>query len=150
VSTGFLELAACRVALGLLGSDDLARVGAQALALGCESPSLRILAGLPMIQVDEARAAFDRALAELNISMPNERAAIMRLAREAARGIVSGAISAYVGAKRIWDFTLCAPREELPELDAFVYAASEWEDRPEDRQAFEQGILAAAERLTRN
>jgi hypothetical protein len=38
-------------------------------------------------------------------------------------------------------------REHLPELDTFIYAASEWEDRPEDQKNFAAGIVAAAHDL---
>ena len=87
---------------------------------------------------------FDQALSELGLEVPSKRDAVMHLAREIAKGILAGTTEAYFGAKRIWDLTLRASSEELPELDSFVYAASEWEDRPEDRVTFEEGIIAAA------
>lgn len=144
-----LVLASARVALGLLYREDLADVAASALADGCDSPSLRMLAGLTPSEADGARPLFERALCELGISVPDKRKAIMRLAREMARDIVSGTTRAYDGAMAIWDLALRAPTENLPELDAFVYAASEWEDRPEHRAVFEEGIKAAARELLR-
>jgi len=90
---------------------------------------------------------FDRVLSELNVAVPSRREAVMRLARKIAKGILVGTTGAYLGAKQIWDLTLRASDEDLPELDSFVYAASEWEDRPEDRVAFEEGIVAAARDL---
>jgi len=147
MKTEVLELAVSGVVLGLLRSDDLARVGVQALEHGCDSPSLRLLAGWNVSDSEEARGMFDRALSELGVVVPSRRDAVMRLARETAKRILAGTTEAYPGAKQIWDLTLRASDEDLPELDSFVYAASEWEDRPEDRVAFEEGIVAAARDL---
>jgi len=147
MSTEGLKLSASRAALGLLRSDDLARVAVQALEEGCDSPSLRVLTAMNAGEAEEARRMFDRVLSELNIAMPNKRDAVMNLARETAKGILAGTTSAYLGAKQIWELTLRASDEHLPELDSLVYAASEWEDRPEDRGAFEEGIVTAARDL---
>ena len=139
-----LGLAASKFVLGLLRSDDLVGVAVQALEDGCDSRSLRVLAGLTEAEVDEAKATFDRVLSELSVAVPSKRDAVILLARKIAREILVGATGPYVGAKQIWNLTLRAPDEDLPELDSFVYAASEWEDRPEDRGAFDEGIAAAA------
>ena len=96
---------------------------------------------------DEAKAMFDRVLAELDIPRPSKRDAVMHLARETAERIVNGATAPYEGAKQIWELFLRLPDEDLSELHSFVYAASEWEDRPEDRHAFEDGVVAAAREL---
>jgi hypothetical protein len=66
------------------------------------------------------------------------------LARDVANGILSGATAPYQGAKEIWELSLRIPEEGLAELDSFVYAASEWEGPPEDRDVLEDGITAAA------
>jgi hypothetical protein len=147
MNTEELEVAASKVVLGLLQSEDLVRVGVQALERGCDSPSLRVLAGLNASEVEEARGMFDRVLSELNIAVPSKRDAVMHLARETAKRILAGTSGAYLGAKAIWDYTLRASDEDFAELDTFVYGASEWEDRPEDRVAFEEGIVAAAREL---
>lgn len=146
MSNDALELAASRFALRLIGSEDLARVAVQCLELGFDAPSLRILAGLTEGEADEAKRVFEEVLKEFGVPMPNVRAAVKRLAREAAKEIVSGKVDAYVGAKRIWDLTLSAPHERWPDLDPFIYAASEWEERPEDREFFEKEVLAEAKR----
>ena len=147
MKTEDLKLAASKCALGLLRPDDLVQVGVQALKHGFDSPSLRILAGLNASEVEEARRMFDRALSELDLEVPSKRDAVVNLAREIAKEILAGTTEAYYGAKRIWDLTLHASSEELPELDSFVYAASEWDDRPEDRVTFEEGVIAAARDL---
>jgi hypothetical protein len=147
MNTERLELAVSKVVLGLLRSDDLAGVAVQALEDGCDSPSLRILAGLNASEADETRRMFDQVLSELDVAVPSKRDAVIRLARETAKEILVGTTGTYPGAKQIWVLTLRASDEDLPELDSFVYAASEWEDRPEDRAAFEEGIVAAARDL---
>lgn len=147
MNTERLEVAASKVALGLLLSENLADVALLALEDGCDSPSLRILAGLTAAEADEARAMFDRALVELHGAVPSKRDAVRCLARETAKEILSGTMAPYEGAKQIWELSLRIPDENLPELDSFVYAASEWEDRPEDRHVFEEGIAAAAREL---
>ena len=142
-----LEVAASKVVLGILSSEELTNVATLALEDGCDSPSLRILAGLSLAEADEARVVLEQALAELNSAVPSARDAVMCLARETAKGILSGSVEAYEGGKQIWQLSLHIPGETLSELDSFVYAASEWEDRPEDRHAFEEGIIAAAKEL---
>ena len=140
-------IAVARDVLGLTLSEDLVGVAIEALEDGRDSPSLRVLAGLSGSDVTQARALFDRVLEELGIVRPSMRDAALLLARETAREIVSGTVEPYEGAKRIWELARSAPDESLSELDPFIYAASEWEDRPEDRGHFERGILAEARRL---
>ena len=142
-----LEVAAAKVTLGLIPSENLTDVAVLALEDGCDSPSLRILAGLTVAEADEARELFEHVLVELNSELPSKRDAVMRLARETAKGILSGTVAPCEGAKQIWELSLLIPNENLPELDSFIYAASEWEDRPKDRKVFEDGIVAAAVEL---
>ncbi len=97
--------------------------------------------------MSEASTLFDQALNELGVSKPTQREAVVLLARNVASGIANGTIAPYAGAKRIWDLTLQVPVEPIPELDPFIYAASEWEERAEDRVHFEQGILSEARAL---
>ena len=40
-----------------------------------------------------------------------------------------------------------APTESIPELDTFIYGASEWDERPQDQAVFAKGIMAAARDL---
>lgn len=147
MNTEKLKTAGSNVALGLLLSEDLSEVAVLALEDGCDSPSLRTLAGLTAAETDEARVLFDCALAELNVAMPGKRDAVMHLAQETAKDLLSGAAAPQVGARHIWDLVLRIPHENLPDLDPFVHAASEWEDRVQDRQICEDGILAAARKL---
>jgi len=139
-----LELTACKVQLGLLSAGAVPDVATEALARGCDTPSLRRLAGLIGSDTEEVGPLLDRALAELGSPRLSNAAAVMRLAREISQAIVAGTTAPYDGATEIWELTLRAPGERFPDLDTFIYAASEWGERPEDRQLFEEGIVAAA------
>jgi hypothetical protein len=63
-----------------------------------------------------------------------------------ANGILQGEIDAYSGAKRLWLVrTELAAIEEA--LRVFAGLASEWEDEPDHRDAYERDILVAADRF---
>jgi len=141
-----LNIAAANLVLGLAPVEPLPCVAVQALVEGCDSPALRQLAGLTEYQSEEAPVLFKQALLEVGLSLPDKCAAVFLLARDLAAQILSGQLSPYEGGKRIWQLTLVAGRG-APELDPFIYAASEWEERPEDRPLFEQAIREAATEL---
>ena len=139
-----LASVAARMVLELAGPEDLSGAAVAALEGGLDSPALVALAGADAC---EARPLFDRALEELKISKPSPREAVIRLAQDEATRIVGGTVAPYAGAKRIWELTSRVPTVRIPELDPFIYAASEWEERPEDRVHFEQGIISEARAL---
>jgi len=147
MSNGDMRLLASKVVAGLILSEDLSKAAADALGVGCDSPALRVLAGLTEGEADESKALFDRVLDELSVPKPTKREAVLHLARETAKGITIGDVAPYEGAKQIWELSLILPEEHFAEFDPFVYAASEWEDRLEDRRVFEDGIVAAARGL---
>jgi hypothetical protein len=142
-----LELVAAKAALDLAGPEGFPAAATVALTEGVDSPALRVLAGLSEADVDQASALLGQALEELNLPAPTPRTAVLDLARELAREILDATLAPHEGARRIWDLTLRVQGEDLPELDSFVYAASEWEERPEDRAHFEAGIISAARDL---
>lgn len=144
-----LLVTASKVALDLLRSDELPDAAASALECGYDSPSLRVLAGLNSVQAVETKAVFARALVELRVEVISKRDAVLCLARETAKAILSEVVTPHAGAEYISQLTLKIPDESVSELDSFVYAASEWDDRPEDHDVFEEGILIAAESLLR-
>ena len=135
---------AARMVLELAGPEDLPGAAVVALEGGLDSPASVALAGA---DASEARPLFDLALEELKISKPSPREAVMRLAHDATAGIAGGTMAPYAGAKRIWELTSCVPTVRIPELDPFIYATNEWEERPADRIHFEQGIISEAHAL---
>jgi len=95
---------------GRIVSDDLPEIAVQGLEEGLDSPSLRILAGLSQTDARyEGKQCFEKALDELNISLPDDRTAALQYAfgivedilanerdiLEGTREIVSNAIYAY-------------------------------------------------------
>ena len=143
-----LRLVAAKTMLDVAGTDAVALEAARALQEGMDSPSIRRLAGMTNADSAEVRAVFSAALRELNIESPTLHEAAMLVATEIARRITEGTVSPFEGAKAIWNLVRRLPDEHLPELDTFVYGASEWEERPEDHAAFAAGILAAARDIT--
>lgn len=125
-------------------------IAAAAVADGCDTPSLQELAALTVADIEAARSLFERALAELSLPPPTAREAAMELAQEIAAKMLDGVITPYHGAKQISELSLRVPEEELPQLDTFIYGASEWDDRPEDSNVFAEGIIAAARELVRS
>jgi hypothetical protein len=134
--------------LGLSAPAELVNAAVRSLEEGHDSPSLRLLAGLTPTETAKAEELFDGALAELSLLRPSKRDAVMSLALATADAVSSGAMTPSEGARRIWEFTLRVPKERFPELDTFVYAASEWDDQPEDQKLLAEGVVAAAEELS--
>ena len=89
---------------------------------------------------------FVRRSVELAIEIPSSREAVTLLVTEVARRIAQGTVSPYEGAKEIWHVATSSD-EHFPEFDAFVYAASEWEERPKAHKSFAAAIVAAARDL---
>jgi hypothetical protein len=142
-----LRLLAAKALLGLVGPEAMPSEATNALVQGVDSPSIRRLAGLSSVESDEARGVFQAALRELGIESPSPREAAILVATEIASRITDGTVSPYDGAKEIWDLVRLVPLEHFPEFDAFVYAASEWEEWPENQKNFAAGIVAAAHNL---
>jgi hypothetical protein len=146
VSDGPLERLAARAALGLAADDEYAAAAVAALETGLDAPSLALLAA-GAGDAAEAQGLLDGALHELGWPGPGPRDAALLLARAEAGAILAGERTPRDGAERIWDLTVRAEPERIPELDAFVYAASEWRERPEEGARWADGVRAAARDL---
>jgi|SRR5579859_455723 len=144
-----LQLVAAQYLLDYVDTDALASAATEALLDGIDSPSIRRLAGMKGADPTEAQAVFSAALGELQIQSPTAREAAMLVATDLALRITQGKILPYDGAKQIWRIHTGFSEEHLQELDPFVYAASEWEVRPDDRDYFAAAIVAAAGQLVR-
>ena len=132
--------------LGLILPDDLPDIAANALSAGMESKSLVALAGLNGSETDEARKLFERALSELGCDSMEKVDALRNYARVVSVAMLKSELAPLEGAKQIWKATLNAEVENFHDLDPFIYAASELEDRPQDRALFEKAILDEAAR----
>ena len=89
----------------------------------------------------------DRMLALIGVGTIPTAEAVWLVACGLATDILDGSVTPYEGAREIW----LRLSETVPELSErfspFVAMASEWEDDPENRLAYEQDIRVAARRL---
>ena len=138
-----LNLVAARLAVGEQASEELSDIAANALACGLDSPALRVAAGIPRTDVRAARDAFESALRELGIPIPDEQSALWMLARDALRRMTDGSLGAYAGAAWLWRSVY--PRfDREGDLRVFVGLASEWDDYPAGRPKIKDAIRRAA------
>jgi hypothetical protein len=145
MSTGFnLKSTQAQWVLGLIPSDDLPAIAGQALADGIESKSLIELAGLGRSEMQEARNLFERSLNELGCKSMEKAEALGRYAKIVSTLILASEVAPLEGAKRIWQATRKAGLNGFHDLDGFIYAASELEERPEDKALFEKAIIEEA------
>jgi hypothetical protein len=131
--------------LGLTVSTDLPSIATTFLANGLDSPSLGRLAGMTQADAGDAEALWTDVLRELGLVIHDRPAAATRYAACVSALILSGDIAPYDGAKTIWRASLVVDDPSFHELDSFIYAASEHEERPEDRASFEAMIIQEAE-----
>ena len=147
VDNDVLKLAAAKMALELLPPEHIIDVAFGLLDGEIESDNLVKLAVAEPSRPD-VRDLFVSLLDEFGLTLPNKRDAVMCVSKEISKKIVKSELSPIEGANRIWTITLSVPGESFPDLHTFIYAASEWESRPEDRSIFADGINAAARWLT--
>ncbi len=141
-----LELAAWRLAVDGLPSEDLPTLAVDALVRGVDGPALRLLAGQAPGDVRESRDLFDRALDELGIAMPTEQEALWKLVRLTCAQIASGAVAPFVGAAWIWRSASWRVEDE-GDLRIFAGLASEYEDHPDDAVHIGAQIVAESKEL---
>jgi hypothetical protein len=143
--TSVLQAAAAKYVLGLLSGDDLPYVAADALTSGVDCSSLRVLASIG-VGDREAEQLFEKSLRELGLNMPSRHDAAVSVAREVAQKILRGDVSCLDGANIIWDIYTRSGSDTV-ELHPFVYAASEWQDRPDDSELFERMIREGSRKI---
>jgi hypothetical protein len=140
-----LEVAAWRMAVGTLASEDLPEIATEALVRGLDSPALRVLAGQARCDVRDSADLFRVALDELGIELPDADHAQWHLARRTAGDIVAGRIRPGRGANELW---LAHQKvRDSGDLRIFVGLASTLDDHPEDTEHIEADIVAAAREL---
>ena len=125
-----------------------------ALESGLDTPSIRELGGELAPTWADTGPLFERVLHDCGIASPSRPQAGYALARYYAEQIVSGAITPYDGARRIWRDVanqLWDDREAAQPYVIFVGLASEWEDYEPGRPDHERQIRdEAAKLLNRN
>ena len=138
--------------MGLLSSEQLPAIAAEALEVGFDCLSLRVLAGETDHIGSTVDPLFSRAINELEIPIPDHRTAAKVVAACYAAGILDGTWSPYEGARKIWR-NVANVFDKDPEiwgqLSVFVGLASEWEDDPTHLPDYERDIQAAAATVVR-
>lgn len=95
------------LAVGIFTGDDLRTWAVYALEIGYDSPSLRILAGLfSPTWLSEAKPYFDRAIAELGITIPDDEGLLREYLKVVAQKIVEEEISPGIGTGLIYSRVL--------------------------------------------
>ncbi len=142
------ELVAANYALDLMAATELVAFAREALWNDLSSPSLDLLALLQPVEFRDAGDLFVAALEELGIAIPSRPEAVMRLARAIATEMVRGETSPYDGTAEIAGLSYLVFHHGYPlELQPFVYAEDEWDERPEDADFFVGLVMPAARDL---
>lgn len=139
------ELEACW-RLGVISKNELPELGAKLMEEDLNSQELLDLALCPMDRLEETPELFEIYLRSVGHGSMSETEAALIYARCVSREILQEEIGPYEGAKKIWSVAIKVRREGFHDLDPFVYAASEYEDRPAERRFFEQAIVEEAGR----
>ena len=140
-----LGLIAAEWSLGWYPPEEMPGVACRALGAGFDGPALRELAGCTNATRSNHGVLIERALRELGKEPMSPEDAARLVAGLACRNIVSGKISPYEGASRLWKvYHYCGgPKSLIP----FVGLASEWEDVVTHREHYEKLIVKAAQKF---
>lgn len=131
--------------LGLLEHEKLSDFADEALKEGFDSPELRMLSELFPDDYGEINELFGKTLRSFGRGNLTKRDAAKIYAKAIAAQILKGELDPYTGAVSIWDASLKVADPKFHDLDPFIYAASEYEDRPDDREFFIQEIKKYAQ-----
>jgi hypothetical protein len=144
---GSWQIVAARWALGLIPSQALPQLATDALEAGLDSPSLRQLAGELHPTLESSGPVFEEILDKIGVGIPDRSRAGLILAKAFAAQITEGTLTPYEGARSIWRLQINTGA--VPELDPFVYWASEWQGAGGvgRRQQCETAIRAVALQL---
>lgn len=132
--------------LGLLPLEELPAVAANLLSNGFRSDVLVELSALDSGQSEEVERLFRQMLTESGHGTMSQIEALRIYARSISISILSGEMAPYEGALSIWRATLVVNKPDFHELDTFIYAASEMDDRFAEKQMFEDAIFEEATR----
>jgi hypothetical protein len=146
-------VAAALLVLDLLKSDQISAVADRLLGSGCDSPSLRILAGEAASVASNWLPVFKKAMGELKVQMPGRPEAARIVAREIATIIIENGIAPREGAQAMWD-TLHLIKEFSPEITIFEELAWALDSGPDlkpfselSREQIKRRIIDEARRI---
>ena len=132
--------------LGLIRPEDLPELASRSLMTPATTTTLADLAVCRSDEPELIEKLLLQLFSESRASFPSKRDALRWYACDVSRSILAGTKAPYAGAREIWNATVKAGDKDFHELDGFIYAASEMEDRAIDRPHFEREICEEAKR----
>lgn len=109
---------------------------------------MAILAGLQDPTRAEIEDELPRLFHEIGVTRPTWPEAFKIIVDDALRRIVSGTTAPYEGARELWSRSHAVDNaQEWHQLEAFVGLASQCEDDPAGRSAYETDIVAEAQAM---
>jgi hypothetical protein len=134
--------------LGILTNKELIDMAMDAISGGCDNENVFQLSICNVNENDEINTYFAKLKTKLGGESMTMLDALRIYAKETSAEILSGKVSPGDGAKMIWRAHLSANLPTYHDLDGFIYAASEMDDRPADKELFEEGIIKESKRVT--
>jgi hypothetical protein len=119
------------------------------LEAGYDSPTLRQIAGIDDKSAIDLGTLFEIALKELGRSELSRDQAAKYLAAEICQEIVTGQLTPYEGARKIW-WEIWENQRSLEVLRPFVGLVSEYEDDQSHRKEYSDDILKEASEFLQN
>jgi hypothetical protein len=141
-----LKVAAQR-RLDLLGPRDVISWANNRIASGDDASTLLSLALMSDTYGADVDEQLEQLLDEIGAPRLDDVRAAMIVARMIAQKIVDGSLSPIEGSRTIWWRIVRRVPEAEPRLRQFIGLASEWEDAPSQRSAYEKDIEDEAARL---
>jgi len=141
-----LDVAQALWTLEMLPREEMPDIAIAALEARIDNIPVRMLAGLTADDLDDAENLFEEVLKYLGRGNLTKNDAACLYTQFISSQILRGDVEPYVGAKKIWEAALKTSDANFHNVDAFIYAASEYEDRPSDREFFNQEIQNEAKR----
>lgn len=124
-----ISVTLAKFVLNLLKPKDMIAFGVECLTSNYDTPSLRILAGLNENDSDQVVDRFQQGVGEMGQRFPEKESAGILIAKDYSKKILTGELTPYEGAKKIWKELYCTLNEPKW-LEYFAGAASEIEDMP--------------------
>jgi hypothetical protein len=98
------------------------------------------------LEASDSMAWVESVAQQMGVRVPNQTDAARYLAVCVSRRILSGELDPFAGARELGEISRAVEGEKFHDFDAFIYAESEAEDRPEDHHFFRDAIVKEARR----
>lgn len=137
-----------RWVLGLLDEEDIVAFATNALVAGSDDDLLVTIAGATPAEIGSVRDLFANYLLKQQRGEMATSEALAIYTRSVCQQIIVGDVPPIEGARYIWRASSNLGDEEASTVDGFIYAASEAENRPNEKRFFEKIVLQEARRVS--